>query len=281
VRFYFKYLRYVIRHKYFVFVAGRKTGAPLWQLIIHDWSKFLPSEFIPYARKFHGPTPNFGWLRARFHGRPNDEQNLKDWKAQLDLAFNVAWLKHQHRNPHHWQHWLLAEDTRSKRLEVPQTSGSPRAFALPIPERYIREMVADWMGAGRAITGRWEVREWYEKNRVNLVLEQQTQWRVEELLGIRIRISGMPVFTDRRLPPDTVIMVGNSKVLERFRLRDKEDCPETFQIPENDVNAGLLLRCGGDLGHRGDHLDPATGFAWANRGTHTLVQDRAAQEQST
>jgi hypothetical protein len=177
-----KYWRYIIRHKWFVFVAGRRTGAPLWRLIIHDWSKFLPSEWRAYVRKFHGRTPSFGWLRQHYRGRPNDEQNAKDYKAWVDLEFNVAWLKHQHRNPHHWQHWMLAEDNPSKRLEVPQTSGQPRAFPLPIPEHFIREMVADWMGAGRAITGRWECAEWYEKNRDNLVLEHQTRIRVEGLL---------------------------------------------------------------------------------------------------
>lgn len=183
MRAHLKYWRYIIRHKYFVFVAGLRTGAPLWRLIIHDWSKFLPSEWIPYVRKFHGRYPTFGALRARYHGRPNDEQNLLDYKAMVDLTFNVAWLKHQHRNPHHWQHWLLAEDNPSKRLEVPQTSGTPRAFPLPIPDHFIREMVADWMGAGRSITGRWECAEWYLKNRDNLVLEHQTRIRVEGLLA--------------------------------------------------------------------------------------------------
>lgn len=183
MRKHLKYLGYVIRHKYFVFVAGLQTGAPLWRLIIHDWSKFTPREWRAYATKFHGRTPSFGALRARYGGRPNDEQNAKDYKAAVDLAFNYAWLSHQHRNPHHWQHWLLAEDNPSKRLETPQTSGAPRAFALPMPEHFIREMVADWMGAGRAITGRWECAEWYVKNRDNLVLEHQTQIRVEGLLA--------------------------------------------------------------------------------------------------
>lgn len=35
------YFKYVIRHKWFVFIAGLQTGAPLWRLIIHDWTKFL------------------------------------------------------------------------------------------------------------------------------------------------------------------------------------------------------------------------------------------------
>jgi hypothetical protein len=37
-----RYLSYVVRHKWFVLLAGIKTGAPLWRLLIHDWSKFAP-----------------------------------------------------------------------------------------------------------------------------------------------------------------------------------------------------------------------------------------------
>lgn len=39
-----QYLWYVIRHKFFVFQAGLRLGVPLWQLLIHDLSKFSPAE---------------------------------------------------------------------------------------------------------------------------------------------------------------------------------------------------------------------------------------------
>jgi hypothetical protein len=29
-----------------------------------------------------------------------------------------------------------------------------------MPETYVREMVADWMGASRAYTGSWDMTEW-------------------------------------------------------------------------------------------------------------------------
>src|ERR1041384_1906335 len=50
---YWAYFQYILRHKWFVFLAGLKTGAPIWLLIIHDWSKFLPSEFFPYTDYFY------------------------------------------------------------------------------------------------------------------------------------------------------------------------------------------------------------------------------------
>lgn len=150
-----QYLSYVVRHKWFVFRAGLKTGAPLWRLVIHDWSKFSPAEWTPYVRSFYGKQGRTPEVRA---------------------AFDAAWLHHQHSNPHHWQHWLLQEDDGPLKT-------------LPIPAPLVREMVADWMGAGRAITGRWEVAEWYAKNRERIRLHSDTRALVESLVtGVARRV---------------------------------------------------------------------------------------------
>jgi hypothetical protein len=125
-----RYAGYVVRHKWFVFRAGLRTGAPLWRLVIHDWSKVSPAEWGPYVRRFYG-------------GRAGVPVTGDD-----DPAFRAAWLHHQHRNPHHWQHWVLRQD-------------DGELVTLPMPEHFVREMVADWMGAGRAITGQWSAGEWY------------------------------------------------------------------------------------------------------------------------
>ena len=165
-----QYAGYVLRHKWFVFVAGLKTKAPLWRLLIHDWSKLTPAEWTPYVRKFYGSTPTEARLRHRFGGRPNHDANLRDWQDSIDTGFDKAWLHHQHKNPHHWQHWVLREDDGGTKV-------------LPMPEKFVREMVADWMGAGRAITGKWETASWYAKNRKKIVLADPTRKQVEALLG--------------------------------------------------------------------------------------------------
>lgn len=146
-----RYLSYVLRHKWFVLVAGLRVGAPLWRLMIHDWSKFTPAEWGPYVASFYGP-----W---KYNERP----------AEVVEAFDRAWLHHQHANPHHWQHWVLRED-----------SGAIKLLRMPPP--LVHEMVADWMGAGRAITGRWEVSEWYVKNRNVIQLHPDTRATVEYLI---------------------------------------------------------------------------------------------------
>lgn len=140
-----KYASYVVRHKWFVLLAGLRTGAPIWRLVIHDWSKLTPAEWFPYVQTFYGaPRPH---------------------------AFDHAWLHHQHRNPHHWQHWLLRED-----------GGATKT--LRMPEKFVREMVADWMGAGRAITGRWDVAGWYYGGAgARMVLHPEVREQVERLIA--------------------------------------------------------------------------------------------------
>lgn len=167
---YWKYLSYVIKHKWFVFVAGLKVNVNLIQLITHDWSKFLPREFIPYARYFYGNYPKHD---------SNDPTKLARigyyGKTTLDIEhdFKDAWNLHQKTQPHHWQYWVLIND-----------SDEPKITALQMPYKYVKEMVADWMGAGRAITGKWEVHEWYSKTRTKIILHDETRKDVEVLLDI-------------------------------------------------------------------------------------------------
>jgi len=47
------YLKYIVRHKWFVFVAGTKVGCSWWRLFVHDASKFLPFEWCAYAKTFY------------------------------------------------------------------------------------------------------------------------------------------------------------------------------------------------------------------------------------
>jgi hypothetical protein len=125
-----QYLSYVLRHKWFVFVAGRRTN-----------------EWTAYVKTFY-----------------TDEDG-----SYVREQFDRAWLHHQHKNPHHWQHWILRKDDGD-------------VIPLEMPPAYVLEMVADWMGAGRTITGKWEVGGWYEKNRSKIILHPVTRARVEGLL---------------------------------------------------------------------------------------------------
>lgn len=96
-----RYLWYVLRHKWFVLLAGlRLGGIPLWRLIVHDSSKFSPAEWGPYVERFFKPAP---WRRDR-------------WERAL--------IHHYNHNPHHWQYWVLVGG-HDERPEPPEPTEGP------------------------------------------------------------------------------------------------------------------------------------------------------------
>lgn len=155
----FKYLWYIIRHKWYVLCECWKTGL-YWHGLVHDLSKLLPSEWFPYTRYFYGKYSPRDEIWREMQGRVWDKEMVLD-------SFNLAWLKHIHRNPHHWQYWILRED-------------SGNTFPIPMPEIYMKEMLADWRGAGKAITGKDNTPEWYEKNKSNMQLHPETRAWIEK-----------------------------------------------------------------------------------------------------
>jgi hypothetical protein len=146
-----KNLSYVIRHKWYVWKVCRELKVGWMQALTHDWSKFLPDEWFAYARFFS-----------------KDEENIHH--VGTDLDFEYAWNRHQKRQPHHWQYWVLIQD-----------QDNPKIQPLKMPEKYVKEMVADWRGAGMAqgYTNLWE---WYHQNRGKIILHPDTRKRVEEIL---------------------------------------------------------------------------------------------------
>lgn len=145
-----KYFWSTLRHKWFVLLAGFQVGLSLWQSITHDLSKFTRAELPHYNRWFFvdKDDPN-GWLRA--------------------------WLHHQNFNPHHWEHWIIRTDhTRGR--------GNIVDGCLPMPERYVREMIADWMGASRGYTGSWDMSEWLATNLSKMKLHPVTRQRIDSVL---------------------------------------------------------------------------------------------------
>jgi hypothetical protein len=168
---YLRYLLYVLRHKWFVFVilvtskVTKITWRTIWRGIMHDMSKFRLDEFIPYARYFYGNYPTSEQIKSA--GFPESYRLTALTKERIKIDFDLAWLKHIHRNPHHWQYWLLREDNGNTKI-------------LPMHYGYLKEMLADWRGAGRAITGNDDVKSWYDTNKNKIVLDDMSRKWIEE-----------------------------------------------------------------------------------------------------
>lgn len=155
-----RYLSYVVRHKWYVMIECFKVGL-VWRGLVHDLSKLLPDEFFPYAWYFYGPD---SWKHKRStHGY------YKPYETG-DRQFDYAWLKHQKRNKHHWQWWILPKD-----------NGGYVTFNIPL--EYRKEMLCDWKGAGKA-KGKpdSDIVLWYRENKDKMQLHTTTRIWIEEQL---------------------------------------------------------------------------------------------------
>lgn len=154
-----KYLSYVLRHKWFVFLECCKMGI-VWRGITHDWSKFSRHEFHQYKRHFHGDIRT-GRDKTGYY-KPEDTGNPE---------FEIAWLHHANHNDHHWQHWVMPKD-----------DGTFKIYEMSMGA--VREMVCDWRGAGRA-QGFATVKDWWAKNNERIKLGPATRAYVIALLEER------------------------------------------------------------------------------------------------
>lgn len=147
-------------HIRYVIEAGLMLGLSDLHLMRHDESKFGREEFAQYAINFHG-------------GKSGLDVAHEAGKASDDFA--GAWLHHIHHNPHHWQHWIFPDSFTPK-------GSSVEAGMLLMPELYVREMVADWLGASRAYTGSWDMTEWLRKNLPRVRLHSQSWMILKDIL---------------------------------------------------------------------------------------------------
>jgi len=165
---YLRYLDYVLKHKWFVFLECIRLGIP-FQGIVHDMSKFRWSEFRDYAFNFYASEKaksDDNWnLYGDYH-----VWELIPWGMMYQDKFKIAWMHHQRRNPHHWEYWVNWE---RKGYEFP----------VPIPKKYLKEMLADWRAM--SITQGGNTAEWYLKNQSKMLIREESREWLEKQLGVR------------------------------------------------------------------------------------------------
>lgn len=196
----FRYALITLRHKWYVVHGYHKAGVPwwLWRSIWHDLSKFGPAEIFAYGFAFCGPLSKVpphlksGNIVIEQSGKtffvvfiqnPEDEHDekiigtfvsykkaneyvafLEKWRSK----FLHTWIHHQNHNKHHWEYWIPR--TVHFQTDPSMKAGGP----VPIPERYVRELLGDWMGANRAYSGSWNIEEWLTKNVNKVKLHENT-----------------------------------------------------------------------------------------------------------
>lgn len=114
------HLRTVRTHRKWVRHYCFLAGIP-WRGLVHDLSKYSPTEFLESARFWTG-------------------KNSPIEEAKKYQGYSKAWLHHRGRNPHHWAYWA---DNFSEGLTI-----------YPMERDDFVEMICDFLAAGRAYNGR-------------------------------------------------------------------------------------------------------------------------------
>jgi len=124
-----------------------------WQIgMDHDSSKTLPDEYAAYDKYF-------------YCGRNRSYRVVQE--------FRRAWLSHIHRNPHHWQYWVLNNDNPNEGEVI-----------LDMPDNYIIEMICDWWSFSWQSGDLTSIFKWYDEHKDYMKLSDRTRFGVESILNM-------------------------------------------------------------------------------------------------
>lgn len=154
----------ITKHKFIVCIECIKCGQ-VWRGIMHDNSKFGPTEFLSSARYFQGTRS------------PIEAE-------KIEKGYSLAWQHHMGHNPHHWEYWIDFDNDGN-------------IIANKIPYQYVVEMVCDWIGAGKVYNkNNWNQSaplDYYMKVRKGRYFHPDTEKLLLKFLGA-INASGLYTF---------------------------------------------------------------------------------------
>lgn len=117
-----KHFKTITYHKYLVMKGCFRIGL-YKQGLLHDLSKYTPTEFLVGVKYYQGTrSPN------------NAEREA--------IGYSSSWLHHKGRNKHHFEYWL--DYSRN----VPGG-----CFPVPMPDKYVAEMTMDRIAASKVYRG--------------------------------------------------------------------------------------------------------------------------------
>jgi hypothetical protein len=119
------HLHTVTRHRYLVMKGCFRVGL-YRQGLLHDLSKFSPTEFMVGARYFQG------------NRSPNNAE-------REDLGYSASWLHHKGRNRHHFEYWMD--------YNLHAKEGEQMVIPVRMPGRYVVEMLMDRIAASKVYRG--------------------------------------------------------------------------------------------------------------------------------
>ena len=130
IRKIFGHLHTVNKHRFKVFCLCCRVGIP-WRGLVHDLSKYSPSEFFEGIKYYQGKRSPIE-------------------KCREINGYSNAWIHHKGRNKHHYEYWY--------------DYYSPVVTPI-MPFKYFLELVCDSIAAGQTYQGKnwnqhYELKYW-------------------------------------------------------------------------------------------------------------------------
>ena len=118
-----------------------------WYIDFHDDTKTVPDEYEAFD--------------DYLFGKRTKEVEQRYWRAKLE---------HRHRNPHHWEYWILYT-----------SDGPPTALDMEYP--YIIEMICDWWSFSWETGNLFDIFDWYDEHKKHMRMSKKTKKTVEDILA--------------------------------------------------------------------------------------------------
>lgn len=108
----------ITKHRHAVIYHSYKVGI-LWRGLLHDLSKYTPTEF---------------WKGARYY---KDGRRSPNEAEREDCGYSAAWIHHKGRNFHHFEYWT-DYNPKTKTIEP-----------IEMPIVFVKEMFCDRVAASK------------------------------------------------------------------------------------------------------------------------------------
>jgi len=149
-----QHFKTITRHRLIVMAGCFRVGL-YWQGLIHDLSKYSPTEF---------------WIGARYY------QGIRSPNAaeREEKGYSEAWMHHKGRNKHHYEYWTdMNRQTRCYE-------------SVPMPRKYLTEQIMDRRAACIVYQGKayhpGSAYEYFMKSRERELMHPQNRQELEYLL---------------------------------------------------------------------------------------------------
>jgi len=151
-----KHFKTITYHKFLVARGCFRVGL-YWQGIVHDLSKYGLTEFRVGMKYYQG------------NRSPNNAE-------REGIGYSTSWMHHKGRNKHHYEYWI----------DYSMENVTGGMIPVPMPDKYIAEMVMDRIAASKVYEGRnytdaSSLHYYLQRGGVSL-MHEYTGRRLEEML---------------------------------------------------------------------------------------------------